>query len=95
MSGKIQNEQAYVTNPQFAGGVSVTPVSGSSFDDASGDNPQFGFVAGGLYVGEQGSLTLKTVDNSVLTFVSCSGFVPGLVAAVSASSTANHIIAFK
>ena len=95
MSGKIQNEQSYVTNPQFTGGVSVTPVSGSDFSNASGDNPQFGFVAGGLYVGEQGSLVIKTVDDSVLTFVSCSGFIPGLVAAVSSSSTADYIIAFK
>ena len=92
---KILNEQAYVTNPQFTGGVEVTPVSGSTFDGYNGDNPQFGFVAGGLYVGEQGSLTVKTVDNSVLTFVSCSGFIPGLVAAVSASSTSDYIIAFR
>ena len=95
MSGKIQNEQAYVTNPQFAGGVEVTAVSGSDFDNASGDNPEFGFVAGGLYVGQLGNLTVKTVDNSVLTFVSASGFVPGLIAAVSASSTAASIIALK
>lgn len=92
---KIQNEQSYVTNPQFTGGASVTPVSGSTFDNFNGDNPQFGFVAGGLYVGEQGSLVVKTVDDSILTFVSCSGFVPGLIAAVSASSTADYIIAFK
>jgi hypothetical protein len=92
---KILNEQAYVTNPQFTGGETVVPVSGSEFDGYNGDNPQFGFVAGGLYVGEQGSVTVKTVDNSVLTFVSCSGFIPGLVSAVSASSTADYIIAFR
>ena len=95
MSGKIQNQQSYIENGQFSGGVSVTPVSGSTFDGYNGDNPQFGFVAGGLYVGEQGSVTVKTVDNSVLTFVSASGFIPGLVAAVSSSSSANEIIALK
>jgi len=92
---KIQNQQAYIENGQFSGGVSVSPVSGSEFNGYSGDNPQWGFVAGGLYVGEQGSVTVKTVDNSVLTFVSASGFIPGLVAAVSSSSSANEIIALK
>jgi hypothetical protein len=95
MSGKIQNRESYIENGQFSGGVSVSPVSGSDFDGYNGDNPQFGFVAGGLYVGEQGSVTVKTVDNSVLTFVSASGFIPGLVAAVSSSSSANEIIALK
>jgi len=95
MSGKIQNQQSYIENGQFSGGVSVSPVSGSTFDGYNGDNPQFGFVAGGLYVGDQGSVTLKTVDNSVLTFTSASGFIPGLVSAVSASSTASEIIALR
>jgi hypothetical protein len=92
---KIQNQQFYVENGQFSGGVSVVPVSGSTFDDASQENPEFGFVAGGLYVGVQGSVTAKTVDGSVLTFVSSSGFIPGLFSAVSASSTAENIIALK
>ena len=92
---KLEQIQSYITNGQFAGGVAVTPISGSAFASASGVNPQWGFVAGGLYVGEIGSLTVKTVDNSVLTFVSASGFIPGLVAAVSASSTADYIIALK
>ena len=95
MSGKIQNREAYVENGQFSGGVAVTPVSGSTFDDYNGDNPQWGFVAGGLYVGEVGTLDIKTVDGSVLSFTSASGFIPGLVAAVSASSTATDIIALK
>ena len=95
MSGKIQNRESYIENGQFSGGVSVSPVSGSDFDGYNGDNPQFGFVAGGLYVGEQGSVTVKTVDNSVLTFTSASGFIPGLVSAVSASSTASEIIALR
>jgi hypothetical protein len=95
MSGKIINQEGYVENGQFSGGVSVSPVSGSTFEGYNGDNPQFGFVAGGLYVGDQGSVTLKTVDNSVLTFTSASGFIPGLVAAVSSSSTASEIIALR
>jgi len=92
---KLQNQESYVTNPQFTGGAQVIPVSGSDFDNASGDNPQFGFVAGGLYVGTQGTLVVKTVDNSVLTFVSASGFIPGLISAVSASSTAFGVVALK
>jgi hypothetical protein len=95
MSGKIQNRESYIENGQFSGGVSVSPSSGSTFDGYNGDNPQFGFVAGGLYVGGQGSLVVKTVDNSVLTFVSASGFIPGLVSAVSGSSTATEILALK
>lgn len=92
---KIENQQAYIENGQFSGGVSVTPTGSSAFNVFSGNNPQFGFVAGGLYVGTAGNLVVKTVDNSVLTFVSASGFVPGLVAAVSSSSTAANIIALK
>jgi hypothetical protein len=92
---KLETQQSYVTNPQFIGGVAVTPISGSTFASASGDNPQFGFVAGGLYVGQIGTLVAKTYDNSVLTFVSASGFIPGAIAAVSASSTAASIIAFR
>jgi len=95
MSGKIQNRESYIENGQFSGGAAVTPVSGSTFDGYNGDNPQWGFVAGGLYVGEVGTLDIKTVDGSVLSFTSASGFIPGLVAAVSASSTATDIIALK
>lgn len=92
---KLENQQSYITNAQFSGGVSVTPTGSSAFDAFSGDNPQFGFVAGGLYVGGLGDLVVKTYDNSVLTFVSASGFVPGLIAAVSSSSSATDIIALK
>jgi hypothetical protein len=92
---KIENQQSYIENGQFSGGAAVTPVGTAEFNAASGDAPQFGFVAGGLYVGSVGDLVVKTVDNSVLTFVSASGFVPGLIAAVSSSSTADDIIALK
>jgi hypothetical protein len=92
---KLETQQNYVSNPQFIGGVAVTPISGSTFNAANGDNPQWGFVAGGLYVGQIGTLVAKTYDNSILTFVSASGFIPGAIAAVSASSTAASIIAFR
>jgi hypothetical protein len=92
---KLETQQSYVTNPQFIGGVAVTPISGSAFASASSENPQFGFAAGGLYIGEIGSLVAKTYDGSVLTFVSASGFLPGIFTAISASSTADYIIAFR
>jgi hypothetical protein len=92
---KLETQNSYITNPQFVGGVAVTPISGSAFASASAENPQFGFNAGGLYVGQLGSLVVKTWDQSVLTLVSASGFIPGIVCAVSASSTAASIIALK
>jgi len=92
---KLETQNSYITNPQFVGGVAVIPVSGSTFAAFNANNPQFGFVAGGLYVGQIGSLVIKTYDQSVLTLVSASGFIPGIVCAVSASSTAASIVAFK
>lgn len=92
---KLETQNSYVTNPQFVGGAVVAGISGSQFASASADTPQFGFVAGGLYVGTVGSLVVKTVDGSVLTFASASGFIPGIITAVSASSNAQNIIALK
>ena len=92
---KLETQQNYVSNPQFVGGALVTPISGSAFAAASDANPQFGFTAGGLYVGTIGNLVVKTWDNSVLTFATASGFIPGIITAVSASSTAGNIIALK
>lgn len=92
---KLETQNSYITNPQFVGGVSVTPISGSAFASASTENPQFGFVAGGLYAGGQGTLVVKTWDGSLLTFFSASGFIPGIITAVSASSTAAGIIALR
>jgi hypothetical protein len=92
---KLETQNSYVTNPQFVGGATVTTISGSAFASASADTPQFGFVAGGLYVGTIGSLVVKTVDGSVLSFASASGFIPGIITAVSASSNAQNIIALK
>jgi hypothetical protein len=89
------NAQGYITNPTFSGGVSVTPTGSSAFNAFNSNNPQFGFVSNGIYVGTQGDLVVKTVDSSVLTFVSASGLIPGLIAAVSSSSTATNIIALK
>ena len=92
---KLETQNSYVTNPQFVGGTLVVPTSGSAFAEANESNPQFGFVAGGLYVGKQGNLVVKTWDSSVLTFQSASGFIPGIITAVSASSTALNIIALR
>ncbi len=92
---KLETQNSYVTNPQFVGGVAVTPISGSAFASASSDNPQFGFVAGGLYIGSFADVTVKTYDGSVLTFQSASGFIPGIITAVSASSNAYSIIALR
>ena len=92
---KLETQQSYVTNPQFVGGVAVTPTSGSTFNGHNSNNPQFGFVAGGLYVGSVGDLVLKTYDSSVITFTSASGFIPGIITAVSSSSTARNIVALR
>lgn len=92
---KLETQNSYITNPQFVGGVAVAPISGSQFASASAQNPQFGFVAGGLYVGSIGDMTVKTWDGSVLNFVEVQGFIPGIITAVSASSTAQNIIALK
>jgi hypothetical protein len=92
---KIQNSQAYIQNGQFSGGAGVTVTSGSAFDSASSSNPSFGFIASGLYVGQVGTLVGKTVDGSILTFVSASGFIPGLFTAVSSSTTAANVVVLK
>ena len=92
---KLETQNSYITNPQFVGGAAVTPISGSAFASASANAPQFGFVAGGLYIGTQGTLVAKTYDGSVLSFVSASGFIPGIFTAVSASSTAFGVVALK
>lgn len=83
---KIINQNGYVENGQFAGGLAIT---GSS---PIGSLP---FVAGGLYIGQTGNLVAQTIDGSVLTFVSASGFIPGIFTAVSSSTTAGAIIALK
>jgi len=92
---KLETQSSYITNPQFVGGVNVVPVSGSAFNNSTPDNPAFGFVAGGLYVGVEGDVTAKTYDGSVLTFATIQGFVPGIFTAVSASSNASLIIALR
>jgi hypothetical protein len=92
---KLETQNSYITNPQFVGGAAVTFISGSAFAAANANNPQFGFVAGGLYVGNTGTLVAKTWDGSVLTLVSASGFLPGIFTAVSASSTANNVVALR
>jgi hypothetical protein len=92
---KIINQQNFVENGQFSGGASVTPTSSSAFDSASQSNPQFGFLAGGLYVGGVGTLVAKTADGSILSFANAFGFIPGVICAVSSSTTATNIVALK
>ena len=81
------NTNGFVSNPQFSGGEAITPLSGAAFDYA---NQGYG----GLYVGTAGTLVVKTINGNVLTLVSASGFIPGIIGAVSASSTAANIIGF-
>ena len=83
---KIINLNGYIENGQFAGGLAVT---GS---DPIGSLP---FTAGGLYIGQTGNLVAQTIDGSVLTFVSASGFIPGIFTSVSSSTTAGAIIALR
>lgn len=74
-------------------------VSGSQLGGGSGVSNwpyYFNFpVAQGLYIGQAGNLVATTVDGSVLSFTSASGFIPGLFSAISASSTAQAIVALK
>jgi hypothetical protein len=83
----LTNQLGFVTNPQFSGGEAVTPLSGSSF---AYENRGYG----GIYVGTPGTLVVKTINGNVITLVSASGFIPGLIGAVSSSSTAADIIGF-
>ena len=85
---KLLNQKGNIENGQFTGGENITLTTGTTFSNASGSY-------GGLYVGEVGTLVVKTIDGSVLSFVSASGFIPGLFAAVSASSTAGSIIGLR
>jgi hypothetical protein len=84
--GTIINAHGFLENGQFSGGQAVT---GS---DPIGSLP---FTAGGLYIGQTGNLIAQTIDGSVLTFVSASGFIPGIFTAVSSSTTAGAIIALR
>jgi hypothetical protein len=82
---KVFNLAGNVENGQFSGGANVT-----------GSNPigSLPFVANGLYVGQVGNLTVQTVDGSIVTFVSASGFIPGLITGVS-SSFSGSIVALR
>jgi hypothetical protein len=73
-------------------------VSGSALTSGSGTSNwpyQLPFTAQGLYIAVPGNLTATTIDGSVLTFTSASGFIPGLFTAVSNTSTTLGIIALK
>jgi hypothetical protein len=74
------------------GSVTTTLVGGSG----PSDYPlEFGFIAGGLYVGRQGTLIAETVDGSLLQFVSASGFIPGVFKSINAASTTAAVVALK
>jgi len=81
--------------------ISATSASStltSQFTGGSGTSNwpyQMPFTAQGLYIAVPGNLTVKTIDGSILTFTSASGFIPGLFSGVSSSSTALGIIALK
>jgi hypothetical protein len=83
---KILNQASYVENGQFSGGQTIT-----------GSNPigSLPFTAGGLYIGTVGTLVAQTIDGSVISFVSASGFIPGIFTAISSSSTCGSIVALK
>ena len=83
---KIENGQSYQENGQFSGGLFTT---GSNSTDLP-------FVARGLFIGTAGNLVVDTVDGSNLTFVSASGFIPGMVRRIyTTGTTATNIIALK
>jgi hypothetical protein len=84
---KLENTQTHITNLQFSGAKNLSASVSGSYT--------IGFVASGLYIGVPGQLVATTLDGSVVTFVSASGFIPGLFQAVSASSTAGSIVALK
>jgi hypothetical protein len=81
---KTINQKDYIQNGQFSGGEML-----------SGSFGEFGYTAGGLYIGTQGDLVATTVDGTPLVFKNISGFVPGLFTAISGSTTAADIIALK
>ena len=83
---KVINLAGNVENGQFSGGQNIT-----------GSNPigRLPFVASGLYVGQVGTLVAQTIDGSIVSFVSASGFIPGIFTAVSSSSTCGSIVALK
>jgi hypothetical protein len=83
---KVFNLAGNVENGQFSGGQSIT-----------GSNPigSLPFVASGLYVGQVGTLVAQTADGSLLSFVSASGFIPGIFTAVSSSTTAGSLVALR
>lgn len=80
-------------NVYFTSGSANYNLAGGT---GTSDYPyNFPFVAGGLYVGQAGSLVATTLDGSQLTFVSASGFIPGLFQSVSSATTALGVIALK
>ena len=78
--------------------ASASSTLTSQFTNGSGTSNwpyQMPFTAQGLYIALIGNLVCTTQDGSVLTFTSASGFIPGIVTAISSSSSALGIIALK
>jgi hypothetical protein len=81
--------------------ISATSASStltSQFTGGSGASNwpyQLPFVAQGLYVGLIGNVSATTIDGSPITFVSASGFIPGLFKSVEPTTTALSIVALK
>ena len=78
--------------------ASASSTLTSQFTGGSGTSNwpyQMPFTAQGLYIALIGNLVCTTQDGSVLTFTSASGFIPGIVTAISSSSSALGIIALK
>jgi hypothetical protein len=82
--------------------ISATSASStltSQFTGGSGASNwpyQLPFTAQGLYVGMIGNVKGTTIDGSIVTFVSASGFIPGLFTGITqAGTTALSIVALK
>lgn len=85
-------------NSIIIAGTSGSSTLTSQFTGGSGASNwpyQMPFTAQGLYIALIGNVVGTTIDGSVLTFTSASGFIPGLFTAISSSSTALGIIALK
>lgn len=106
-SAILQNVAASTTTLNVSSSINGTAgnnvyfTSGSTNYNLGGgtgtsDYPySFPFIAGGLYVGQAGTLVATTIDGSQLSFVSASGFIPGIFQSVSSASTSTLMIALK
>ena len=86
-------------NSIIIAGTSGSSTLTSQFTGGSGASNwpyQMPFMAQGLYVGLIGNVKATTIDGSIVTFVSASGFIPGLFTGITqAGTTALSIVALK